>query len=74
MLQLVVAKLKHYPLAKVTFPSEEKMAHFAQLIQEREPAVDDAIWFMAGLALTSECTSDELEQNAMYNGIIVIRW
>ena len=68
MLQLVVTKLKHHPLAKVKFPSEEKMAHFAQLSQEREPAVDDVIGFMDGLALTSECTSDELEQNAMYNG------
>jgi len=68
MLRLVVTKLQHHPLAKVKFPSEEKMVHFAQLIQEREPAVDDVIGFMDGLALTSECTSDELEQNAMYNG------
>ncbi len=68
MLRLVVTKLKHHPLAKVKFPSEEKMVHFAQLIQEREPAVDVVIGFMDGLALTSECTSDELEQNAMYNG------
>ncbi len=43
-------------------------ARFAQLIQEREPTVDDVIGFMDGLALMSECTSDELEQNAMYNG------
>ena len=58
MLLLVVMKLKHHPLAKVKFPSEEKMAHFAQLIQEKEPAVDDVIGFMDGLALMSECTSD----------------
>jgi hypothetical protein len=68
MLRLVVTKLKHHPSAKVKFPSEEKMVCFARFIQEREPAVDDVIGFMDGLALTSECTSDELEQNAMYNG------
>jgi hypothetical protein len=44
------------------------MAYFASIILEREPEVDDVIGFMDGLALTSEYTSDELEQNAMYNG------
>jgi hypothetical protein len=68
MIKLVVKKLKRHPLAKVKFPNEEKMAHFAQLIQAREPEVDDVIGFMDGLALTSECTSEVIEQNAMYNG------
>ncbi len=68
MIQLVVKKLKNHPLDKVKFPDEEKMAYFAQLIQAREPKVDDAIGFMDGLALTSECTSEWIEQNAMYNG------
>jgi hypothetical protein len=43
MIQLIVKKLKNYPLAKVKFPDEEKMAYFAQLIQAREPEVDDVI-------------------------------
>ena len=68
MMQLVVKKLKSHPLAKVKFPDKEKMARFAQTIQEREPEVDDVIGFMDGLALTSECTSELIEQNAMYNG------
>ncbi len=67
-MKLVVKKLKSNPLAKVGFPNEEKMEHFAQLIQTREPKVDDVIGFMDGLALTSECTSEVIEQNAMYNG------
>ena len=68
MIKLVVKKLKRHPLAKVKFPNEEKMAHFAQLIQAREPEVDDVIGFMDGLALTSECTSELIKQNTMYNG------
>ncbi len=38
------------------------------MIQSREPATDDVIVFMDELALTSECTSEDIEQNAMYNG------
>lgn len=68
MLRLVVTKLKRNPLARVRFPDAGKMAHFARLIQSREPATDDIIGFMDGLALTSECTSEDIEQNAMYNG------
>jgi hypothetical protein len=68
MLRLVVKKLKNHPLAKVRFPNEEKMASFASLIQAREPSVDDVIGFLDGLSLTSECSSEVIEQNAMYNG------
>ncbi len=48
------------------FPDAGKMAHFARLIQSREPATDDVFGFMDGLALTSECTFEDIEQNAMY--------
>jgi hypothetical protein len=68
MIQLVVKKLKNHPLPKVKFPDEEKIAYFARLIQAREPDIDDVIVFLDGLALTSECTSEVIEQNAMYNG------
>jgi hypothetical protein len=60
MIKLVVKKLKKHPLARVKFP-----AYFAQLIQAREPTVDDVIGFMDGLALMSVCTSELVEQNAM---------
>jgi hypothetical protein len=30
--------------------------------------VDDMIGFMCGLSLTSECTSEPVDQNLMYNG------
>jgi hypothetical protein len=44
------------------------MEYFARLIHQLEPDVDDVIGFMDGLSLTSECTSEMLEQNSMYNG------
>ena len=68
MLRLVVRKLRKHPLAKVKFPDDARKANFARMIQLREPAVDDVIGFMDGLALTSECSSEEIVQNAMYNG------
>jgi len=67
MLKLVVKKLKRHPLARVQWPDEEKMAEYAQLIHQREPAVDDVIGFMDGVSLTSECTSKPLVQNSMYS-------
>jgi hypothetical protein len=68
MLLLVVEKLKRHPLARVKFPDVDQMASFAGQIKSREPEVDDVIGFMDGLSLTSECTSEMLEQNSMYNG------
>ena len=68
MLKLVVKKLKRHPLACVRFPNAEKMEYYAQLIHQREPAVDDVIGFMDGVSLTSECTSEPVVQNSMYSG------
>jgi hypothetical protein len=44
------------------------MALFAQLIQGREPSVDDVIGFLDRLSLASECSSEVIKQNTMYNG------
>jgi len=44
------------------------MEYFARLIHQCESEVDDVIGFMDGFSLVSECTSEVLEQNAMYNG------
>jgi hypothetical protein len=54
------------PLAMVKFPDEEKMENFACLINQSKPEVDDVISFMDGATLTSECTSEPIEQNAMH--------
>jgi hypothetical protein len=68
MLSLVVEKLKKHPLARVKFPNVDRIANFARQIKIHEPEVDDVIGFMDGILLTSECTSEMLEQNSMYNG------
>jgi hypothetical protein len=68
MLTLVVKKLFRHPLATVKFPDADKMAMFARLINLREPEVNDVIGFMNGISFSSECTSEQFEQNAMYSG------
>jgi hypothetical protein len=65
MLSLVVQKLKIHPWARVEFPDVDQMASFARQIKSHEPEVDDVIGFIDGLLLTSECTSEMLEQNSM---------
>ena len=68
LLKLIPRKLRNHPFAKIEFPNQEKMSKWARMIQQREPIADDVIGFMDGLSLHSECSSDNLEQNAMYNG------
>jgi hypothetical protein len=68
LLTKVVQKLIRHPLARVPFPNAERMEYFARQIHQCEPEVDDVIGFMDGLSLTSECASEMLEQNSMYNG------
>jgi hypothetical protein len=55
MLKLVVKKLKRHPLACVKFPNTEQLEYYAQLIHQREPAVDDVIGFMDGVLLSLWC-------------------
>jgi hypothetical protein len=52
----------------IKFPSSQKMQMFAEMINNREPAVDDVIGFMDGVSLESECTSDRVTQNTFYSG------
>ncbi len=67
-LSLVVHKLMRCPLARIDFPDVEKMKNFAHLINQHEPEEDDVIGFMDGVALATECSSEPVEQNAIYNG------
>ena len=68
MLLLATDKLCDHPLSSVRFPDAEKMEQFAAMINAREPLIDDVIGFMDGVSLPTECTSDQYEQNAMYDG------
>jgi hypothetical protein len=47
---------------------------FAEMIRRREPLAEDVIGFMDGLSLTSECSPDDLTQNAYYLDIIRMQW
>ena len=46
MLKLVVTWLRYHPLARIKFPSPEKMELFASMVSNREPSIDDVIGFM----------------------------
>ena len=68
MLSKVVRKLRNHPFAQVRFPDEHKMREYADMVQLREPEVDDIIGFMDGVSFSSECTDERIEQNAFYCG------
>ena len=40
------------------------MREYADMVQLREPEVDDIIGFMDGVSFSSECTDERIEQNA----------
>jgi hypothetical protein len=46
----------------------QKMREFADMVQAREPLVDDIIGFMYGVSFPMECTSERVQQNAFYCG------
>jgi hypothetical protein len=68
MLIKTVRLLHGHPFAKVKFPSNAKMREFADMVQAREPLVDDIIGFMDGVSFPTQCTSERTEQNAFYCG------
>ena len=51
MLKLVVRQLQYHPLARIKFPSPDKIQLFASMINNREPSIDDVIGFMDGVSL-----------------------
>ena len=44
------------------------MAEFAEMVNIREPTVDNVIGFVDGLSLVVQCSDNEYLQNAAYNG------
>ena len=65
---MITRKLLNHIFARVKFPSEEEMQELAALVHSRELIANDVIGFMDGLSLHSECSSNTVEQNAMYSG------
>ena len=62
----IVKTLRMHPWSRVKFPDVEKMREYAAMIQAREPSVDDVIGFMDGVSFSSECSDEQVEQNAFY--------
>ncbi len=58
ILKLVVTKLCFHPVARIKFPSQEKMELFASMVNNHEPSINDVIGFMDGVSLKTECTSN----------------
>lgn len=68
-IRLVPRKLRRNDRAAVRFPSPERMAELARLVQQREPLATNIIGFADGLALPVQCSSDDHEQSVHYNGL-----
>ena len=66
MIHLAVKCLHNDLRAKVHFPSPDNMQQFAMMINCHEPTIQDVIGFMDGVSFTSECTSEQITQNAFY--------
>ena len=68
LMKRVVRVLRRYPISRVKFPSNEDMVSFANMVQRREPTVDDVIGFLDGVSLHVQCSDDPLAQAENYNG------
>ena len=56
------------PLARVAFPSDERIAALKQMVEERHPALKDVYATADGLKLKFEKSGDIIQQNKYYNG------
>jgi hypothetical protein len=61
ILRMTVKRLRFHPFARITFPDELKMQHFAEMISIREPTISNVIGFMDGLGLATEMTDERIE-------------
>jgi len=68
MVKKAVKSLRSHPMARVAFPNEATMSLFANMVQQREPSVNDIIGFMDGVSFPVECTNKRITQNAFYCG------
>jgi hypothetical protein len=52
----------------VQLPDDAKMRDFANMVQQREPMVNDIIGFLDRVLFPVQCTDKQIRQNAMYCG------
>jgi hypothetical protein len=68
ILWMTVKRLRYHPFARISFPNEQKMREYADMIRMRKPTIDNVIGFMDRLGLATEMTSKRIQQNAYYCG------
>jgi hypothetical protein len=68
IMKRIIRALKNHPDARIKFPNNQEMAHFAEMINQREPTVDDVIAFLDGVSLHVQCSDDPQAQAEYYNG------
>jgi hypothetical protein len=68
MLKRMARLLRDHPFARVRFPDDAKMRDFTNMVQWREPMVNDIIGFLNGVLFPVQCTDERIRQNAMYCG------
>jgi hypothetical protein len=56
--------LRNHFAARVVFPDKDEMRNFAEMVQIREPMVNNVIEFVDGLSVPVQCSDDILLQNA----------
>ena len=70
MLRTCVETLRKIDLAKVKWPSEERMAELAEMVANREPEIQDVIGFIDGVRFLVECNGDPNIQTTFYSGYL----
>ena len=65
---MTVKRLRYHPFVRISFPNEQKMREYADMIRMRGPTIDNVIGFMDGLGMATEMTSERIQQNAYYCG------
>jgi hypothetical protein len=68
MLKRTVRLLRDHPFARVRSPDDAKMRDFANMVQRREPMINDIISFLDRVSFLVQCTDKQIRQNAMYCG------
>jgi hypothetical protein len=68
ILRMTVKRVRYHPFARISFPNEQKMREYADIIRMREPTIENVTGFMDGLGLATEMTSERIQQNAYYCG------
>ncbi len=66
LMKRIIRALKNHGDAQIKFPDNQEMARFAEMINRREPSVNDVIAFLDGVALHIQCSDDPQAQGEYY--------